>query len=943
MTDFWSKVPLLNEFHSEADVELRLVQPLLQALGYESDDIAPKHPVVFHEGRVGRRPEADFVCFWGLLRTRDNSLLVIEAKKPGESMEDAKKQGESYAQNLRAPLLLLTDGKTLELWQMQITSESQCVLNIPVTSLASQQGNVERFLNKVAVYNYCKSLSFKTIVEAAADFGGYEKAELRRMLRAEPSIVRTLRRAETTLQANSLETSRLLSDFSSGAIVIAASGYGKTTLCKDVFKQAIEERWCGHHKSLPFDVPLPDLEQSGDSLVAFVRKRLSAHHSGVTATSFATMLSDTGVTIFCDSFDRITAQFQKKVTVEFTNLLRDYPRIQLFIFSRAALKPNVSLPLLELEKLSDEQALELERVILSDGDAHNFSIIGMMSSTLRSLCVNPLLLRLTLEYWKRERDFPRKIEFLFQSWIDTVLETEPSDPVSKLQREQALVALAEATTTAPISGAKAIARLSDRGIPAAVLNELIQCNAVRMTGEVLELQHEGLADYLRAKALATANEAELSHAITTLTVPPDSFFPVLLMAQLPSRNLQSALWKRLTSARIGIYLDALRYRFDVSDELSQMDLERLSQEYLHDLIDGIEVPLAGFFPEMRASVTNMLTGVIDSTLAATGYASAQPGFIQYKLHAREPGEPRVIAGAPTFPGIIRGVNLDLSRYRIDSARLLGMTLLQNTLQDAINHLDIKGGPTWAAERLIGRVRYLVENHGVAAEITDDLDKLYSLLKPSESIWIDDGSYFCKERFSIQSLLDDIATLRVAGVTKLEPWWSNLGWDDDALVVDEEIYRRVLDEEHRRVQKVYAEIVEASFRGMKAEMIYFPLLPIRWKLTVHRRDRREGLSTIYFHWFPVESWQDAGADVSFSSAGPSAMPDWKEVQEALVKLGRPSTRIPSFGGWTMHFPYDGTMPNGYFSGATSVTNEVCSWLEDDLKHLFEGLPSSDGAF
>jgi hypothetical protein len=460
---------------------------------------------------------------------------------------------------------------------------------------------------------------------------------------------------------------------------------------------------------------------------------------------------------------------------------------------------------------------------------------------------------------------------------------------------------------------------------------------------VVELQHEGLADYLRAKAFAAMGEPNLLREIPALSVPVDSFFPVLLMTQLPSRSLQSALWKRLSAGRISIYLDSLRYRFDVSNELRQLDPERLSQDYLHDLIDGIEVPLVGFFPEMRASVTEWLTDVRDSTLAATGHASAYPGALYYKLHAWKPEQPRVTAAAPTFPGTIRGVNLDLSRYRIDSARLLGMTLLRDTLQDAVKQLDIKGGPAWAAERLIGRVRYLAENHSVDVKLTDELDKLDALFKPLANSWIDSGAFFGNERFSIQSLLDDITTLRAAGVTALDPWWSRLGWDDNALMVDEEVYRRVLDEEHRRVQTVYAEIVRASFPGMAAEMIYFPILPIRWKLTVLRRDRREGRSTVYFHWLPVESWQDAGADVSFTDKGLSVTPDWKAAQEALVKLGRPGTHVPAFAGWTRHFPYDGTMPNGHFSGTTPVTNEVRSWLEDDLKSLFQALPSGDGAF
>src|SRR5262249_16748481 len=159
-----------------------------------------------------------------------------------------------------------------------------------------------------------------------------------------------------------------------------------------------------------------------------------------------------------------------------------------------------------------------------------------------------------------------------------------------------------------IATADAIARLTGRNIPAAVFNELIQCNAVRITGMVVDLQHEALADYLRAKAVAARSETRLLREIPSLPIPSDSFFPPLLMAQLCSRILQSAFWKRLSTGRISIYLDALRYRFDVSKELRELDSKLLSQEYLDDLIDGVEVPLVGFFPEMRRSVMRWMTG-----------------------------------------------------------------------------------------------------------------------------------------------------------------------------------------------------------------------------------------------------------------------------------------------------------------------------------------------
>jgi hypothetical protein len=941
MTDFWSDTPRAD-LRGEANVELRLVIPLLHALGYDDDDIDSKFPVVFQEGQLGRKPEADFVCFYGPLHNRDTSLLVVEAKKLGEALPNGKAQGESYAANLRVPLLLLTNGATLEVWQLQTTQESACVLNIPVSSLAAERGNIERLLGKAAVYDYCRSFHVKTILEASVDYGRFETAELRRILRHEPSIVRTLRRVADGEQPAGIETGRLLAECPFGAIVVASSGYGKTTLARQLLCQVIEERWRGSRTLLPFDVPLADLEQTGLSIPTFMCERLSAHCPGVTQASLLTMLREVGATILCDGFDRTSGSFQNKVSAELVNLLRDYPRVQLFIFSRAAVKSAISLPLLALQPLSDEQVRELEKVILSDGSAATFSIIGMMPPTLRALCDNPLLLRLALRYWKRENDFPRKIEFLFRSWLDNVLETEPSDHASTAYREHGLTLLSLSTSASPVTTLEAITLFEKHGLPSAVLNQLIGCDAARVSGSVIEIQHEALADYVRAKALASMPDDEVLSRLPNLSLPADSFFPVLFMTQLRTRLLQSALWKRLCEIDLGVYLDALRYRFDTSGELEQLDPTQLSEDYLNDLIDGIEGPLNGFFPELREAVFENLTGDGSAKLAATGRVAAHRGALYYKLHALEPDDARVTVAMPTFPGRLRGVNLDLSRYRIDSARLLGMTLLRDAVLETVKHLRMKGGAGWAAERLIGRVRHLIEKHNVAINLTDSLDTLDMILRPHADAWVEDGVFSGQERFSIRSLLEDIETLRMTGKSELDLWWLRLGWDDGATIQDEEVIRRVLDEEYRRVQLVFAEVVQNTFPSTARQMSSFTRLPIRWNLTVIRRDRTVGTSTVYFYWLPVATWNDAGADVAFADRG-VPLPDWKGALDELARLNRPNSRIARFGGFTQMSFYDGRQWNGYFDGATSVTHEVCSLLEDELKHLFEALPHSDGAF
>jgi type I site-specific restriction endonuclease len=177
---FWASVAALPS-GNEAEVERRIVVPLLEALGYDDGDIRSKHPVIFHEGRRGRKPEADFVVFYGPIQSRDTSLLVVEAKAPGEDLHIARLQAESYASKLRAPFILITDGRDVEIWQLQLTSESHCALKVQVECIGEKRGELETLLSKEAMYQYCQSLLYKKIVPMVGDLASYAVAEINRL------------------------------------------------------------------------------------------------------------------------------------------------------------------------------------------------------------------------------------------------------------------------------------------------------------------------------------------------------------------------------------------------------------------------------------------------------------------------------------------------------------------------------------------------------------------------------------------------------------------------------------------------------------------------------------------------------------------------------------------------------------------------------------------
>jgi len=302
-----------------------------------------------------------------------------------------------------------TNGERVEIWQLQATQESEHVFEAEVASLTARRGDVERLLAKAAVIDYCRSFQVKTILEASLDFGRYETAELKRTARYGASIARTVHRAGSADESGAIDSDKLLTEYPSGCIIVAPSGYGKTMLSNRLFRQAIENRWRDNAMRLPFDIPVTDLEQTELDITAFMHGRLQAHQPGITLATLTDRLRNAGVTVFLDGFDRASPAYQRRLGTEIANLLRDYPRMQVFVFSRAAARPVLALSLFTLEPLSDLEKRAMEKLILDDGSEHFFSVIGFMSPTLSALCNNPLLLQLSLDYWKSEQDFPRQL------------------------------------------------------------------------------------------------------------------------------------------------------------------------------------------------------------------------------------------------------------------------------------------------------------------------------------------------------------------------------------------------------------------------------------------------------------------------------------------------------------------------------------------------------
>lgn len=925
-------------FANEADVESRFVEPLLRHLGYTNDDIVSKYPIVFQEGRKGRHHEADFAVFDGPNHSPNTSLLVVEAKGPKEELEDGKKQGESYAANLRSPFLFLTNGHIFELWQLQLTAESSLVLSGSVSSINEKLAELEGLISKPAAIQYASALRQKSVGVNSIDLTPYYQSELTRT-NGHLSIARQLYPFGGD-DSDKILSSEILDKLASGAVILGHSGYGKSTLAVSFFRQAISD-CLSTELCLPvFHLELPDVVAVGKSIVQYATDRLSEHRPQITESVLKHLLHNHGAILICDGFDRLLRTDRENFLSQFKTLRRDHPKIQLFIFSRISMRPNIELPIFELKAYSDEEQIESVKIMLrSQKDLFSFHV-RLIPKALNSLFKIPLLFNLGFQYWLSHQSFPTDLNTLFRSWIDYLLKTNTLLPTQRVNRERGLRLFAIQSIGGSLRSDKAIELFRANGLEATIFDDLIQSDALIMTGYSVELAHEALGDYLRAAELAGSEHDVLVRELSTVAIDVDSMFPVLLSAQLKNHQLQRIFFARLAALDLPTYFEALRYRADVSSEVLSRTQEEFVKTYLEDMLDGIEQPMGNFFPLVRSDVIRSLTSSNTPEISAVGQGEAE--WINYAFQPADIGQ-RIIIGSIVDQKRIHGVNLKLIGLRADSGRVLGIGILRDELLQMPKQRRLNGGIEWHSERLIGWIRFLSHRFSLGIDLDQPLDQLYLLLSPLKDkvILINAGSFFPKG-ISINTALEDIDVLRNRGDRHLNVWWTQFGNAHHSPLENEENTRQLFNEFYRRVQIIYREVVEHSFKPISSAFGFYNSLPIRWDIALRRQQDSWRPPWAHYAWRPAESWDEAGADLEFTDNTPERFLNWNlgEVQEALRKFGRltPYSRIWTGSGVIPHF--DGNSMTGGFDGETPVIEEVCNYIEKDLKHLFKPCPGSD---
>ncbi|UCV15477.1 type I restriction enzyme HsdR N-terminal domain-containing protein [Quatrionicoccus australiensis] len=910
----------------EATVELQLVLPLLELLGYVKEDIAPKHSVIFQQGRRGRPHEADFAIFNGGGRSKDNALLVVEAKKAGESLADARQQAESYAANLGAPLLLCTNGETIEVWQMQPAGTSKCVVVGQVLDVLSLQSKLEVVLRKEAAIEYKRQIQHPSLVDKGPDLSDYLKQQLEAF--KDHGIERRLKFGQSTI----VMSGELLSQYARGCIVEGPSGFGKSTLAASLMNKLVLEH--AQTRKIPIHVWLPDAFRPGIYFRGFLVDRIRSHCPAVVESVLLEAFRANGGWLVLDGMERLSEESVEALSTELRLLQQDFPRLGGVVLGRRQRLADSVLPVLTLCELNEEEQRQVAMLTFNNEGLCS-SFFGLMPSSFRRLTGVPLLLVRFAKGYAESGRIPLRAEELFSDWLTLLLSKGGSRPSSQVTMfTRAMDEVAWMTRAGPIRSEDAIHAIEAAGIAASAFDELVSLGAIAGNQCAVELIHEALADYLRVRR-ALSSRTLLEVELEKLNETSDGFFPILLAALAPDKEVARLIWQALRHCNLDVILQCVRFNAAMGPDSKTTNLDEASEEVVQEFAWSLDCFLDRF-PALRSSVIGLLSGSQGKEgFRLIGALEGHVSALSWQVQPIESGYEYQARSAERSFRILHGSNIDIHESR-DRGMLLGAEHTLKSLLELAQHRRLQGGSIYVEERLLSRLQCLeLEERGIPL-CGYRFDDIFRWLAPHRGEVV--GSPFGRQ-FLIDEVLTDVQFLRSLGQSSVSAWWwdyldpmSMVPRDDSAVVA-------YFKEKYKRIVFGYREVCEASLAGHLQNLGMYRALPMRWRVVVARGADGRSFRTDAT-WRPVQNWGEVECDVELVEEIEYNWSNDDELIHGLVELGRYAGRHLLIGAG--NFAVQFVQSNAYkaSAGESVVLTEISDWIAKDIDSLFRefGRPS-----
>lgn len=514
---------------NEAEVETKILLHILRLLGFSDADRADKPPIPMFFGRERKLKHPDFVLYDGTDRTLAAALLVVEAKTPGASLEDAQNQAKSYATWAGAPFYLCSDGTALVAVQFLPAAQAFRVVEGPVDSIESWWSELYEFLSRGSVVLAKERLSYISLylpdvenLPAEQFFAEFLDRTENRVRGQHPGPDHLLTPLSGDLSAvpylsiqisindrpiSDMETTRQLAE---GQCVVLEGqpGAGKTTFCKRLAAAIAGQRQ--ELGCVPLYVPL----RSGVPSDISSSFSMAASELGIRVFPHLVQqpLSRSKVIVILDGLDEAS---RSESIASLQDLLVD-PGVHSWLiagrpWSISHLRPVIPSGALSAHvlPLSDRQLLELFAGSLSE-ESEAEAALAHARNQLGNEVNSPLFALMALRV--SHGDWPAQAQSTFDlvaRYIDVLFEyfSHPEIRGLKVERDDfhyALARVAHELVVAPTSLRSLKERMSDEGVRPVLVDALINTGLLSSSGGEASFSHAMFQDFGRASNLLQA-------------------------------------------------------------------------------------------------------------------------------------------------------------------------------------------------------------------------------------------------------------------------------------------------------------------------------------------------------------------------------------------------------------------------------------------------------
>ena len=425
LDDFWSESHELLE-GSEADVEDRLIRPLVRALGWPDDELHPKVQLkkTGSKSRRGPGPIADFILAPRAPGPLQSAEVVIETKAPSAGLKDAFEQADSYASALNAPLFLITDGRTLEIWERRWLNPPQRMVCESVVDLPARRAKIEAIIARDIVRAQYADRTRSTPVSARRDLVRDYLDSLQQRIDDFEPLPRTIVEEPNDKYKISAQPEEGIVPVDGETWLLSGySGRGKSTVLRMLERKALAT---SHRGPVPFHLDSGSLQGDViDALVQSLGRQMPAFHSAVGLLEW---LRQTPSLLLIDDWHKGDARARSAIE-RFLRDVRPHAMAVVFASAPGSAAPNgVRLRRFMLPRYSIEERDEaISHFMDPSKRVSSWRIIGKVSEGFGELLREPVILDrfLKLIDWKPRgglrlpSDLPRMMDALLEKLLES--------------------------------------------------------------------------------------------------------------------------------------------------------------------------------------------------------------------------------------------------------------------------------------------------------------------------------------------------------------------------------------------------------------------------------------------------------------------------------------------------------------------------------------------